>query len=296
MNFENYYQNKLEFFESYLSKNFPKIPEEATLLEEAMRYSLFAGGKRIRPILLLATLEAADKNCALGLPHACALEYIHTYSLIHDDLPCMDNDDLRRGQATNHVKYGEDIALLAGDALLTHSFALISDQNLVGPVPSDIMLTIIQLVSQKAGIYGMVSGQTADIIKYQQPTPIEAVNFIHRNKTGALITLSIQIGAILAGLDKTTLGHLIDFGDEIGKCFQIQDDILDETGSSESIGKTPGSDSKNEKLTYPSIVGLEKSYEYANESLKKALDSLKQTGLKDKRLEEIAKYIVHRER
>jgi len=294
MNFKDYYKNKRSLFEEHLKQSFPEIPRQVSTLEHAMKYSLFAGGKRIRPILLLVTIESTGMDCKIGLPYAAALEYIHTYSLIHDDLPCMDDDDLRRGLPTNHIKFGEDIALLAGDALLTHSFALLSSDHVLKNISYEVAIKIITLVSTQAGIYGMVTGQVADISKIQGVPPYEALSFTHKNKTGALIKTAIQIGALLGGVDENTYQGLTIFGEEIGKCFQIQDDILDEIGYKESLGKQPGSDLKNQKLTYPSVFGIDQSRKLALDSYEKAIQALHKSGLKVTRLEELAEYILKR--
>ncbi len=292
--FNEYYSQKLKLFEDYLKKSFPPLPSEVENLATAMKYSLLAGGKRLRPILLLTTVECAGVNSDFALPFAGAIEYIHTYSLIHDDLPCMDDDELRRGIPTNHIKFGEDIALLAGDALLTHSFCLISEQT-QDTVSAETVLKIINILAGKAGVYGMVSGQVADIGGTVNTTPQKALDFIHTNKTGALILSSIQIGALLAGLDSHKFQSLTDFGKQIGKCFQIQDDILDETGKKELLGKTPGSDQRNQTLTYPSVFGLEKSYELANQCYEKAIAALDQSELKTARLKELARFVLKRD-
>ncbi len=293
LSFNEYYSQKIGLFEKYLKESFPPLPSLVNVLADAMKYSLLAGGKRLRPVLLLTTIECAEINSDFALPFAGAIEYIHTYSLIHDDLPCMDNDELRRGVPTNHIKFGEDIALLAGDALLTHCFYLISAQT-QDKVSADTILKIIHILSEKAGVYGMVSGQVADIDSTLE-TSQKALDFIHTNKTGALIVSSIQIGALLANLDNSQYQSLTDFGEQIGKCFQIQDDILDETGEKELLGKTPGSDKRNETLTYPSVFGLEKSYELANHCYDKAIESLDQSGLKTDRLKELAGFILKRD-
>ncbi|MBU2512461.1 polyprenyl synthetase family protein [bacterium] len=259
-----------------------------------MKYSLFAGGKRLRPVLLMTTVECGGKDPVISLPIACAIEYIHTYSLIHDDLPCMDNDDLRRGNPTNHIKFGEAIALLAGDSLLTHSFALIGsiDNDSIPPVK---LIKIINLLAEKAGIYGMVSGQVADIDNLNADNPAQKLKFIHSHKTGALITASIQIGAILADFSEENYNLLTKFGEEIGKCFQIQDDILDETGDRTRLGKTPGSDTRNNTLTYPKIYGLEKSVSLANESFKQALEYLGKINRDLSRLHQLAEFVLKRD-
>lgn len=293
--FIDYYKEKVARFEAHLAETFPDIPQPVAILEKSMRYSLLAGGKRLRPILLLTTIECAGKNAEFALPLACAIEYIHTYSLIHDDLPCMDDDELRRGQLTNHIKYGEEIALLAGDALLTHCFALMSSSTLLEQTSAVGLLRAIHILAESAGVFGMVSGQVADIQKHMALEPEETLTFIHSHKTGALIKAAIQIGALLAEVGDSDFEQLTGFGVEIGKCFQIQDDILDVTGSRELLGKTPGTDEKNETLTYPSVFGLEKSKELANNCYQKALDHLDRTGLHTMRLRELAGFVLKRD-
>ncbi len=293
--FIQYYAEKLERFEPHLKESFPRLPAPVSFLEESMTYSLFAGGKRIRPILLLITAECTGKDSDYALPFACALEYIHTYSLIHDDLPCMDNDDLRRGQPTNHIEFGDDIALLAGDALLTHCFCLISSPQLLDDVSAATVVRIINILAEKAGVFGMVAGQVADVGNIVYSNPKETLDFIHAHKTGALITAATQIGALLAQVELDAFQKLTKFGEEIGRCFQIQDDILDETGCEKRLGKSPGSDKKNETVTFPSVYGLDKSYELANQSYEKALANLSQTGLNTTRLKELASYILKRD-
>jgi geranylgeranyl diphosphate synthase type II len=293
--FTDYYQEKVTQFESYLAATFPEIPLPVAILEESMRYSLLAGGKRLRPVLLMTTIECTGKNADFAMPLACAIEYIHTYSLIHDDLPCMDDDGLRRGQPTNHIKYGENIALLAGDALLTHCFALMSSPALLEHISADTILNTIHILSNNAGVFGMVSGQVADIQKQENLSPQDALSFIHSHKTGALITAAIQIGARLAEINEADFKQLTAFGTELGKCFQIQDDILDITGSQERLGKSPGTDQKNQTLTYPQVFGLETSKQLANECYENALYHLEETGLETVRLKELANFVLKRD-
>ncbi len=291
MNFAAYSQTLLAPFEDFLLHSLPRLAPQAAKLEEAMRYSLLAGGKRLRPLLLLATLEAAGKPAELGYATACALEYIHTYSLIHDDLPCMDNDDLRRGLPTNHIVFGEDMALLAGDGLLTEAFRLLSQQT---QLPPEVCLNLIRLLSTKAGNFGMVAGQAADISAAKQQQDQKLLEFIHFHKTGQLITASLEAAGLIAGLNPAALGHLVAFGEQVGRCFQIQDDILDCTGTDQELGKPAGSDERNQKLTYPSLFGLEVSRRLAQEALAQALAELAQTGLEQRRLIELAEYVVTR--
>lgn len=292
--FQKYYSVQLEKFESYLKNSFPKIPKHVSILEESAKYSLLGGGKRIRPILLLTVIESSGQNSDFGLPFAAAIEYIHTYSLIHDDLPSIDDDKLRRGKPTNHVQFGEAIALLAGDALLTHSFYLISSVC-SSEITGDAIQRIVKILSGNAGIFGMVSGQVADITQHHGSNPKETLQFIHSHKTGALITASIQIGAVLAHLDENTFKKLTCFGEEIGKCFQIQDDILDITGTKEKLGKNPGTDEKNQTLTYPSLYGLEASKKLANDSYQSAISNLDHLEINTDMFRCLADFILNRQ-
>ncbi|MBU2643324.1 polyprenyl synthetase family protein [bacterium] len=296
LSFADYYQKKKAYFESHLAASFPRVPNPVAILEESMRYSLLAGGKRLRPLLLLTTIECTGKNADFAMPLACAIEYIHTYSLIHDDLPCMDDDELRRGQPTNHIKFGEDIALLAGDALLTHCFALMSTTALLEHTSAGNILKAIHILAESAGVFGMVSGQVADIQRqYVQQSSEEALSFIHAHKTGALITAAVQIGSLLAEVTERDFSELSGFGAEIGKCFQIQDDILDVTGVKERLGKSPGTDQKNETLTYPLVFGLEKSKQLASQCYENALRHLDNTGINTIRLQELANFVLKRD-
>ena len=292
--FKKYYSIQLGKFESYLKNSFPKVPNHVSILEESAKYSLLGGGKRIRPILLLTVIESCGQNSDFGLPFAAAIEYIHTYSLIHDDLPSIDDDKLRRGKPTNHMQFGEAIALLAGDALLTHSFYLISSVC-SSEITGDAIQRIVKILSGNAGIFGMVSGQVADITEHPESDPKETLQFIHSHKTGALITASIQIGAVLAHLDDNTFKKLTHFGEEIGKCFQIQDDILDITGTKEKLGKNPGTDEKNQTLTYPSLYGLESSKKLANDSYQSAISNLDKLEINTAMLRCLADFILNRQ-
>lgn len=294
-NFNDYYSEKVKQLEASLAETFPAIPQPVRILEESMRYSLLAGGKRLRPILLLTTIECAGKSADFALPLACAIEYIHTYSLIHDDLPCMDDDALRRGQPTNHIKYGEDVALLAGDALLTHCFALMSDSSFLKQIPASVALSSIHLLAENAGVFGMVSGQVADIQNQLKLEAADALKFVHSHKTGALIKVAVQIGALLAEVSDADYEQLTGFGVEIGRCFQIQDDILDVTGDQERLGKTPGTDQKNKTLTYPGVFGIDQSQKLANECYEKALNHLDRTSLETRRLKELANFVLKRD-
>jgi geranylgeranyl diphosphate synthase type II len=240
-----------------LSKYLKSQKEYPPIIYDAVRYSVFAGGKRIRPVLLLLTANSCGLALNKVMPVACALEMIHTYSLIHDDLPAMDNDDYRRGQLTSHKKFGEAIAILAGDALLTKAFETIC--NCKKYFSSDMIIKVIEVISDAAGINGMVGGQVADIIFENKKISKKTLNFIHSHKTGALIKASILSAAILSDANKKELKLWNNLGEIVGLIFQITDDILDITSTTKNLGKTAGKDIKQKKATFPSVYGLKKS-------------------------------------
>lgn len=263
---------------------------------EAMRYSLFVGGKRVRPILCLAAGEAIDSSKATEdnlLPIACALECIHTYSLIHDDLPAMDDDVLRRGKPTNHTIYGEAGAILAGDGLLTWAFDLLSDPR-NSTLSAESRLRIIHAIAQAAGPLGMVGGQALDIANENSEFPIETLQTIHKSKTGALITGSVQAGAIGAGASAEQLAQLMRYGDKIGLAFQIVDDLLNVTSTTEQLGKAAGSDAHRGKATYPAFFGVEQTKAKAEEAVAEAIDTLRNFDDKAALLRDLAGYILAR--
>lgn len=271
------------------------VPTGAGLLYEAMGYSLLAGGKRIRPSLCLASAELVGGRPEWVMPTACALEMIHTYSLIHDDLPVMDNDDFRRGRPTNHTVYGEAMAILAGDGLLTLAFDLIARNADVPQVGADRTLRVVAEVSAAAGPRGMVAGQVSDMEWEGKQAGAETLEAIHRLKTGAMFRCSLRSGAILCGADQRTLVALDEYASEIGLAFQIQDDILDLTGDERKLGKKPGSDLKHDKSTYPKIYGLERSREMAGTATNRAIASLAHFGEQAWILRDLARYIISRE-
>ena len=259
---------------------------------ESMRYSLMAGGKRLRPILCLATCELVGGNAAMAMPTACALEMIHTMSLIHDDLPAMDNDDLRRGKPTNHVVYGEDIAVLAGDALLTYAFEMVTTTK---DVPASSLLQVITKLAQAVGAAGLVGGQVVDLdSEGKSDITEETLTFIHTHKTGALLEASVLSGAILAGAVAEDLAKLARYSQDIGLAFQIVDDILDITATQEQLGKTAGKDLQAQKATYPSLWGLEASRCKADELVAAAQEELSFWGEKGEALRAIADFITMR--
>ena len=259
---------------------------------ESMRYSLMAGGKRLRPILCLATCELVGGNAAMAMPTACALEMIHTMSLIHDDLPAMDNDDLRRGKPTNHKVYGEDIAILAGDALLAYAFEMVTTTK---DIPASRLLQVVAKLAQAVGAAGLVGGQVVDLDSEGKPDITEAtLTFIHTHKTGALLEASVLSGAILAGAEAADLAKLASYSQNIGLAFQIVDDILDITATQEQLGKTAGKDLQAQKATYPSLWGLEESRRKADELVVAAQEELSPWGEKGEALRAIADFITMR--
>lgn len=274
------------------------MPVETDLpfsLHKAMRYSTFAGGKRIRPVLLLAACEASGGELSEALPAACAMEMIHTYSLIHDDLPAMDNDDFRRGNPTNHKVFGDAVAILAGDALLTQAFILLSSPFFASNTPHDRILAVIHEIASAAGSRGMVGGQVVDMeSEGLKDLDLPTVQFIHTHKTGALIRASVKCGAILGGADERQISAMTRYGEAIGLAFQIADDILDIEGTTAEIGKDAGSDQARGKATYPAVIGLNESRKRAAELLEIAIDAISGFDEKADPLREIAKYILAR--
>src|ERR1700722_5019535 len=260
-------------------------------IHKAMRYSVFAGGKRIRPILCMEAAKIFSPQAVGALEIGCALEFIHTYSLIHDDLPALDNDDLRRGKPTNHKVFGEAIAILAGDALLTLAFQTLA----MAPVEPQRRLALLAMISEAAGTdRGMIGGQVADIEAEGKPGDKGMLEYIHRSKTAALIRASILAGAIAGGADRTDLTRLMSFGENIGWAFQVVDDILDVEESSEALGKTAGKDQAQKKATYPALHGLEESRDIAADLEKKALKELDHYADRAKNLRELAQFLVAR--
>ncbi|MBU8574741.1 farnesyl-diphosphate synthase [Bacillus pumilus] len=267
------------------------IPED---LKSSMLYSLKAGGKRLRPVLVLALLNAYGKNEEDGIPVGCAVEMIHTYSLIHDDLPCMDDDDLRRGKPTNHKVYGEATAVLAGDALLTESFRLITSQLSSG-VSADKKLRIVDELVKSAGALGMVGGQFDDMGAEQKQVSLAELESIHARKTGKLLTFSVAAGAMLAGASDDDIEKLREFSYHIGIAFQIRDDILDLEGSEEKIGKRVGSDTANEKSTYPSLLTLSGAKEKLHEHITRAKEIVSNLQLEQQLLHDLCDLIASRD-
>ena len=262
-------------------------------LAESMEYSLTAGGKRLRPILLMAAADAAGGHGEDYLTSACAVEMIHTYSLIHDDLPAMDDDDYRRGKLTNHKVYGAGLATLAGDALLTMAFELLARQQ---GVPAETMLRVVREISGAAGANGMVGGQALDLASEGKRIDMDTLRRMHMAKTGALFRASVRSGAILGGADEAQLAALTEYAEAFGLAFQITDDILDVTGDAAAIGKPVGSDERNHKSTYVTLTSLEEAKRLAREAADRAHEALAPLGGKAAFLDELAEYLVTRDR
>ena len=265
---KEYLKEKKELIEktidSYLGEfSYPYV------IAEGMRYAVLNGGKRIRPVLILMTLDILGKDETLGLPSGAALEMIHSYSLVHDDLPALDNDDYRRGKLTTHKKFGEAQGILIGDSLLTHAFNVLTEKN-EGVISDKKIVEIVKLTSSYAGINGMIGGQTVVVESEGKKVDMETLKYIHKNKTGKLLKLPIEIGCVIGDASKEIREKLEEYADLIGLAFQIKDDILDVEGDFEKLGKPVGSDAELEKSTYPSLIGMEESKKLLNETLEKA--------------------------
>lgn len=264
-------------------------------LMDAMRYSVFAGGKRLRPILVMAAAEAVDGDSTDALPAACALEYIHTYSMIHDDLPAMDDDDYRRGKLTSHKVFGEAMAILAGDALLTHAFEVLSAPPMVDRFAPELLLQVQSRLARAAGSFGMIGGQVVDVLSEGQQVELSVLEYIHRHKTGALIEAVVTIGGLLGGGTPAQVQALQQYGGDVGWAFQITDDILDVVGDAALLGKDVGRDAQQEKVTYPALMGVDASRQRALALMQRGVGVLADFGPPADRLRQIAEYIVVRQ-
>ncbi len=292
-----YLDSRRRMIDEALEAYFPAGGGPCASLHEAMRYSLFAGGKRLRPILCLAGAEAVHGVLGEVLPVACALECIHTYSLIHDDLPVMDDDDLRRGKPTSHKVFGEAAALLAGDGLLTEAFRLMATSPKAATGEDACRrLEVIGLIAEAAGCGGMVGGQIVDIESEGKPARLETVEFIHARKTGALITAAVVSGAILGGGDERQVAALRQYGRHLGLAFQISDDILDVEGDTAELGKTAGADLRKGKMTFPSAVGIDRAKQAQAQLAAEAIADLAGFDQAANPLRWIARYVIERRR
>lgn len=283
----------IEIVDKALDKYLPADNLYPQIIHQSIRYSVFAGGKRIRPILCLKTCEMLSGDYKEALPLACAIEMIHTYSLIHDDLPAMDNDDFRRGKPTNHKVYGDAIALLAGDALLTHAFTVLNCYALKNLDRK--ILEAIKVIAEASGTEGMIGGQVVDIIYQGKNVDEKTMYYMHNHKTGALIKASVLAGAIIGGAKDIELDALGKYAEYLGLAFQIVDDVLDVIGNEGELGKPVGSDIKNQKCTFVSLYGIDKAKQLVQEYTNKAVDVLTPFGEKAAFLREFVVYLSKRE-
>jgi geranylgeranyl diphosphate synthase type II len=293
MSFESYLAQRQQRIERFLDRCVPPA-RPSDRLAQAMRYSLFSGGKRIRPILAIAAGEAVGGAVAPILPFACAVELIHTYSLIHDDLPAMDDDALRRGKPANHIVFGDALAILAGDALLTEAFVVMAQAAARSAARRDAALQVLTEVGQAAGARGMVAGQAADIAAEKTAIDLPAVELIHVRKTGALIRAAVRAGALLGGARANQLRRLTRYAEFLGLAFQIADDILDAEGSPEETGKATGRDRVRQKATFPAVLGLPDTKRRAQELLANALRELQRFDERAEPLRQVARFVVER--
>lgn len=289
---KQYCGDRCTLIDKKLNELTPVKNNYCNVLVDSMRYSLFAGGKRLRPILLMAAADAVGGNGLNFIQLACGLEMIHTYSLIHDDLPAMDNDDYRRGKLTSHKVYGEGMAILAGDALLTAAFEVMLSQPEIEP---GVLLRVIREISTAAGPYGMVGGQAVDLLSEGKMIDMSEIKFMHQAKTGALFKAAIRAGAILAGGSEMQLKKLTHYANCFGLAFQITDDILDVTGTQDKLGKPIGSDIRNQKATYVTLYSLEEAKQMARQTVEEAIDTLSEFGNEADVLREFVRYLLMRE-
>jgi geranylgeranyl diphosphate synthase type II len=278
--------------EKFLRASVPVATTKPATIHRAMRYSLLSGGKRLRPLLCCAASEACGGTARQALPAACAVEMIHAYSLIHDDLPCMDDDDLRRGKPTSHIVFGEGMAVLAGDALLTEAFAVLAQAK---PRARYVASDLVTELARAAGSRGLIAGQVADLEAEGRRPSEPALYFIHAAKTGMLLRAALKLGAMCAGATKVQVNVLDRFGFALGLAFQIQDDILDATQNAKRLGKTAGKDAAAGKMTFPALFGLEKSQALAEQWTDEAIASLKSFGPRGETLRALAADLLQRE-
>ncbi|RQD76376.1 MAG: polyprenyl synthetase family protein [Candidatus Syntrophonatronum acetioxidans] len=293
MDIKKYLEERIKIVDGALDRFLPPEDTYPQVIHKSMRYSIFAGGKRLRPILAMAGADLFDKELKEYLPAACALEMVHTYSLIHDDLPAMDDDDYRRGKLTNHKVFGEDIAILAGDALLTLAFEILSrEESLVDPA---INMRVMGELAGAAGVGGMIGGQVVDLESEGKAVEGDTLSYIHTHKTGALLRASVRIGGIISRANDREMEALTRYAEALGLAFQIVDDILDIEGEEEKMGKRKGMDSIQKKATYPSLYGLTAAREKAQELYDESLSSIEIFGGRGNLLQLIAKFLVNRD-
>lgn len=293
---KTYLNERRVIVDDALENALPESDDPAGNVVKAMRYSLFAGGKRLRPVLCLLGSEVAGGSVDCAMPAAVAMEMIHTYSLIHDDLPGMDDDDLRRGKPSNHKAFGEGIAILAGDALLTEAFSHLARAGISGSAGPINTMKALNVIAEAAGYKGMVGGQTVDIESEGRNVGKDVVHYIHMHKTAALITAAVVSGAYMAGGDAETVSRLEAYGKATGLAFQIMDDILDIEGDAEELGKPIGSDLQKGKATYPAVFGAAESRKIANDLINQALQELEPFGVEAEPLRAVARYLLVRKK
>jgi geranylgeranyl diphosphate synthase type II len=296
MDVNAYLEEKGRLIDACLDRLLPDRETFPSSLHQAMRYCLFAGGKRIRPALAFAAAEAVGGNPDLIVEEACALELIHTFTLIHDDLPSMDNDDFRRGLPSTHKVFGEAMAILAGDALQTEAFKILACGYTRGMHNAERIVKVMKILAEASGSQGIVGGQVVDLESEGKMIDQQQLTYIHSHKTGSLIAASVIMGGILGGASPEEIELLKRYGESIGHAFQIADDILDVEGSKETLGKNTGSDQKKSKATYPSIIGMDESRKKLKEYYQRALDAIQSFDQQADHLRNIALYIIQRQR
>jgi len=289
-----YLKERQRLVDAALDRFLPAEDTPPPSVHRAMRYSVLAGGKRLRPVLVIAGAELVGAQPSSVMPTACALEMIHTYSLIHDDLPAMDDDDYRRGRLTNHKVFGDAIAILAGDALLTYAFQLVAENAALAGVDAKVVCDVVAEIAEAAGTVGMVGGQVVDIESEGKTITPEQLEYIHVHKTAALIRASLSVGARLGGADAAALAAVRDAGQSLGLAFQIVDDILDVEGSLETLGKTAGSDERKQKVTYPALHGIEASRREARRLIERTKSRLAVFGARSAPVCALADFVVER--
>jgi geranylgeranyl diphosphate synthase, type II len=293
-NLKAYLEERRGLVNRALEAYLPRVRGPAFRVTEAMHYSLFVGGKRLRPILCLAAAEAVGGDAGDALPVACALEMIHTYSLIHDDLPAMDDDDLRRGQPTCHKKFDEATAILAGDGLLTEAFGTVAGAAFRYEGKEGVLLEVINLLATAAGYQGMVGGQMLDLLAEGRRISLKELETIHRNKTGALLTAAVRSGALMGGGNRSEVTFLTTYGEKFGLAFQVTDDLLDVEGETAEMGKVAGMDEKRQKATYPAVLGLEATRQWARRLVDEAVAALEIFQDRAEPLRQLAQYLLVR--
>lgn len=294
MSFQTNLQDKHRCIQQYLEKLLPTEGVYPSEIFQAMRYSVFAGGKRLRPVLLLAACDAMGGDVSRAMPFACAIELIHTYSLIHDDLPAMDNDDYRRGKLTNHKMFGEDIAILAGDGLLHYAMEIMADACC--KAESIMELKAMQAIAHGAGVYGMLAGQVVDVISEGKSIDEKTLRYIHENKTAAMLQGALKAGAILGGADDKTVSVFDEAGKKMGLAFQIIDDILDVVSTQDELGKPVHSDERNGKTTYVTLFGIEQSREMVAQLSEETIGIWKRFGAQGMFLIELTEHLINRKK